>query len=94
MEEKEMQQTEQTRSINISARFFNVLFAIIAAGIMIVLKILVAVGVFSQVLNGIFAIIVYASAVIGVVFNFLASKKLTAEFWINFAVLLVAIIVM
>lgn len=93
MEEKDLQQ-EENKSVSISARFFNVLFAIIAAGLMIVVEILVAFGVNLGVAFGIFAILVYASAIIGVVLNFLSSKKLTGEFWINFAVLLVAILVM
>ncbi|MBR5388388.1 MAG: hypothetical protein IK147_02855 [Clostridia bacterium] len=93
MEDKELQQ-EENKSVSISARFFNVLFALIAAGLMIVLKILVDFGVNLGAAFGIFAIIIYACAAIGVVLNFLSSKKLTGEFWINFGVLLTAILVM
>jgi len=77
--------------LSLSGRLLNTIFSIAALILLALLKILINFGVMSNVLNGIFAIIIYALSIIGVIWSLLREKGFSVEFAFNLVVLIIAL---
>lgn len=80
------------KTIKLSNKIVNSVFAIAALFFMIVLKICTRFGASSVALRGIMSLLYTVAAFAGVVWNYFKSKKLSFEFFFSAAVLAIALI--
>lgn len=80
------------KTITLSNKIVNSLFAIAALFFMIIVKICTRFGVTSTALRGIMCLLYVSASFVGVVWNYFKAKKPTFEFFFSAAVLAVALI--
>ena len=81
----------ENKEIKVSNKFIYMLLAGIALGLLVLCKICACFGVISGVFYGIMSIFIYAASLTVTILSYLSEKKPNPEFWVNFAVLLIAI---
>ncbi|MBO4569892.1 MAG: hypothetical protein J5689_01585 [Clostridia bacterium] len=84
-------ENQEQKEVRISSSLLNLLFAIVALGLIVLCKILFGFGVASAVFYGIMSILIYCLPFVGMLLSYFSNKKLTFEFWANLAVLAFAI---
>ena len=92
MEEQEEKKSTE-KQIQLSSTTLYVLCALVALGLVVIVKILALFGVYSGVLSAIMFILACGLTVVGMLLSYLGNKKLNVEFWLNLAVLSIACIV-
>jgi len=83
----------EDKEIKLSKRILYMMFAVVAAFLMIVLKVSVRFGASSGVYYGIMSLLIYGLAFAGVAVSFLGEKNATPEFWLNACVFVLAMFV-
>ncbi|HAJ77739.1 MAG TPA: hypothetical protein DCO89_01550 [Clostridiales bacterium] len=76
----------EEKQIRISQSTIAVCMALFALFLFVICKILMAFGVGSRTLYGIFSIFMYGLPIAGSMWSYLKTKKLSFEFWLNVAV--------
>ncbi len=93
MEEKE-EKKSSSKQIQLSSETLYILFAFIALALVVVVKILGFFGVYSGVLNAILFIIACGLTATAMILSYLSEKTLKVEFWLNLAVLVIALLLL
>ena len=88
VKEEKKQAVNKQINFSLSETLIKCGFSIIALILFALLRIITAFGVFSAVLDGIMAIIIYSLAIFGAIINLLKTKKLTFELGVSAFVLL------
>ena len=90
VEEKSVEEKgAEKKSITLSADIYSFLIAIATLALYLIYNVIVAFGVRSNVLNGIFTIILYSAAIFGFGFAFLRDRKMSIDVIISLVVMCV-----
>ena len=79
-------------SFKVTAKLLNMLFALAALGIVVLVRLFLTFGVFNEVLHSILAVVVHALPILGATFSYLQAKKPTFEFYANVFAFVVVIL--